>query len=232
MSSLPVNPDPRDGADAPEDAVGRAAFYLAGALDDRDAASIEAALATGDEALISAVSEFGDAVIALGDSIASAAPGLREGPSPDARANLLRRLEARVAELPRQQRAQIWRGWNSDQLADEGPNRGLFTLYARDGRWEETGVEGVQVRRLFVDRPNNRMTAMFRMAPGSEYPDHMHDGVEECFVLEGELRVGEAITMRAGDYQRADGGSHHGRQWTETGCVILVSSSLSDEIVE
>ena len=85
------------------------------------------------------------------------------------------------------------------------------------------------MRRLFVDRPNNRMTAMFRMAPGTDYPEHVHNGFEECYVLEGELHVGDDIVMHAGDYQRADGGSEHARQWTERGCVLLVSTSMSDE---
>jgi anti-sigma factor ChrR (cupin superfamily) len=70
---------------------------------------------------------------------------------------------------------------------------------------------------------------LVRMDPGSSYPGHLHAGVEECFVLEGELRVGEEV-LRRGDYQRADEGSEHGIQWTEKGCLLLIVSSQDDEL--
>ena len=74
------------------------------------------------------------------------------------------------------------------------------------------------------------MTAMFRMAAGTSYPEHIHDGPEECYVLEGDLHVGDRMVMHAGDYQRATPGSEHDEQWTEGGCLLLVTSSLSDEL--
>jgi quercetin dioxygenase-like cupin family protein len=72
------------------------------------------------------------------------------------------------------------------------------------------------------------MTAMFRMEPGTSYPQHIHAGAEECYVLEGDLHVGDMV-LHAGDYQRAEAGSHHGYQSTETGCVLLVTCALNDE---
>lgn len=226
-----------DGAMPPPDdgLVELVSLYLAGALDEDASLEVGGRLRSGDAALMAAMRHLGDAALALGLSTAENSPE----PSPHVRSRILRRVteqsdrakQAAHAERTDRTgssgRTQVWRGWSEDRL-----NEGLFTLRADDSPWQDTGVEGVQVRRLFVDRPNNRMTAMFKMAPGSEYPDHLHDGVEECYVLQGELRVGDDLTMKAGDYQRAEGGSHHGRQWTTTGCVILVSSSLSDEIVD
>lgn len=87
------------------------------------------------------------------------------------------------------------------------------------------------MRRLFVDRAANRMTAMFKMAPGAAYVPHVHGGAEECYVLEGDLHVGDEIMMRAGDYQRAPAGSLHGVQRTEGGCTLLITCSLDDEVV-
>ena len=69
------------------------------------------------------------------------------------------------------------------------------------------------------------------MAPGTSYPGHRHAGVEECYVLEGDLRVGDLV-MRAGDYQRAAIGSVHGVQSTEGGCLLLVLMSDRDERLE
>ena len=39
------------------------------------------------------------------------------------------------------------------------------------------------------------------------------------------------FVMHAGDYQRALPGSEHGRQWTKSGCLLLVTCSLSDEMM-
>ena len=70
---------------------------------------------------------------------------------------------------------------------------------------------------------------MFRMAPGTSYPSHVHDGAEECYVLEGDLHVGDVV-LGPGDFQRATPGSHHVEQRTDGGCLLLVNSSLSDEM--
>lgn len=67
--------------------------------------------------------------------------------------------------------------------------------------------------------------------PGTAYPCHVHDGPEECYVHRGELCVaGE--TLRAGDYQRAAPGSLYVVQSTENGCLLLIVSSMTDELVE
>lgn len=102
-----------------------------------------------------------------------------------------------------------------------------FTLRATEGEWQETSVPGVSIRTLYIDRQGDQYRAMVRMAAGASYPRHIHSGPEHCFVLEGDLHV-EGDVLRAGDYQVAPPGSHHGRQWTEGGCLLLISSSLHD----
>jgi anti-sigma factor ChrR (cupin superfamily) len=72
---------------------------------------------------------------------------------------------------------------------------------------------------------------LVRMAPGSSYPPHLHASSEECFVVEGDLHVGDDLVMNAGDYQRAHGGSVHPVQYTEGGCVLFIMSSLHDELI-
>lgn len=202
-----------------DDPVETAALYLAGALELPRRRVVEEGLRTGDHALIEALRALEGGAAALS---ALAAPVT---PPPGLRARVLEE----VAELVGSGKRQIWRNWNQSGDAEAAPD-GIFTLRMDEGAWEETGVQGVQVRRLFVDRAANRMTAMFRMAPGTEYPEHHHDGHEECYVLHGDLHVGDDLVMNAGDYQRAEAGSPHDRQWTKGGCVLLVSTSLSDEM--
>ncbi len=119
---------------------------------------------------------------------------------------------------------QVWKKWAEDDAQQE-----LVIRRCGQDDWQETGVPGVRVRRLFVDRERNQFTAVVRMDPGTAYPRHVHNGPEECLVLSGDLHVGETV-MHAGDYQRASAGSHHGIQRTEGGCELLIISSLSDEV--
>lgn len=99
-----------------------------------------------------------------------------------------------------------------------------------EGDWEDSGVEGVRMRSLFVDPANDRMTMLVRMEAGASYPSHRHAGAEECYVLEGDLH-GPGFEMKAGDYQRRAAGTVHGAQFTRGGCLLFIVSSLHDEML-
>lgn len=49
---------------------------------------------------------------------------------------------------------------------------------------------------------------LVKIAPGATLPDHGHGLDEDCFMLEGDMFLGD-ILMRAGDYQLASAGGHH-----------------------
>lgn len=124
-------------------------------------------------------------------------------------------------------RVQVWKSWTRSVA----PKREELTFVRADSsEWQSTSVAGIEARQLFVDAAQDRATFLVRMAAGTAYPAHIHAGAEECFVLEGDLTVGE-LTMKAGDYQRAERGSKHGVQSTQRGCVLLLVSSLSDELI-
>lgn len=214
-----------------------AALYAAGALGQTEAAAFEA-LVTSNPLAAAELRALEPALDVLTEA-AELVP-----PNPRIRAALLERIatgqrspsESTPAVAPTDDHAhdlahehgrmspQVWKHWTEQAAGTE-----LYTRRATDGDWEETGEPGVQVRRLFLDPQRDQFTAVVRMAPGTAWPRHIHNGAEECLVLEGDLRVGE-ITMRAGDYQRAPAGSRHGVQSTEKGCLLLIMSSLSDEM--
>ncbi|MSR46806.1 MAG: hypothetical protein EXS13_07065 [Planctomycetes bacterium] len=98
-----------------------------------------------------------------------------------------------------------------------------------DGGFDLLAGPGVHVRVLHIDAAANRATVIARLEPGASYPPHRHGGIEECYVLSGDLRHGDRV-MRGGDYERVETGSLHGRQWTEEGCLLLIHSSLADEV--
>lgn len=120
---------------------------------------------------------------------------------------------------------QVWKNWGAAHASAD-----RMLLRAGDGVWERTAAEGVFARRLFVDPERDLVTMMVMMRPGSRYPAHRHGGVEECYVLEGDLRHGEQI-MHKGDFERLHGETDHGEQWTEEGCLLLIHSSLNDELL-
>lgn len=107
--------------------------------------------------------------------------------------------------------------------------RGSSLVLAASGGWRDTGVSGVRVRVLHEDPAQDRRTALYQMEPGAEYPAHIHGGVEECYVLSGDLWQGE-LRMGTGDYQRVEGESRHSTQSTREGCLLLITCSMSDQL--
>jgi anti-sigma factor ChrR (cupin superfamily) len=71
---------------------------------------------------------------------------------------------------------------------------------------------------------------LIRMEPGASYVPHRHGGPEQCYVVEGDLRDGDVV-VRAGDFQCAPESTMHGAQTTEKGCLLLIVSSLRDELL-
>lgn len=201
----------------PGDPAELAALYAAGSLPLDERAEFEAHLSAGCTACQVEIDRLGPVVAALAGAVrpATPPPHLRE------------RLLERVASQPR--------GGSATPLGpnlQHGSRHGAAPVIQRgaEADWKGTAVPGVSIRVLMVDRENNRFSAQVRMAPGASYPRHIHGGPEECLVLEGELHVGDEV-MRAGDYQYAAAGSQHGVQRTEQGCLLMITSSLTDEFV-
>lgn len=190
----------------------RAALFALDALPPEEARAVEDHLDLCDVCRLE-VESLRATVAALGTAV----PG--ERPDPSLRARLLD--GARGTPAP----AQIWKTWMSNVTGSAE-----YLARASEGVWEKTGFPGVETRRLFVDADGDRATLLIRMAPGATYPGHRHRGPEECLVLEGDLLAGDTL-MRAGDYRRAAAGSIDGVQSTRSGCLLLIISSLGDEIL-
>jgi anti-sigma factor ChrR (cupin superfamily) len=94
--------------------------------------------------------------------------------------------------------------------------------------WQPGNAPGVEVKILSLDKERGYYTTLVRMAPGASLAPHRHAGVEESYVMEGELIV-SGVPMRSGDYCRADAGSLHASVTTKTGCVFIAVASMRDE---
>jgi len=100
----------------------------------------------------------------------------------------------------------------------------------RDGprkpQWEQA-ASGIHVQILARDEENDRVSMLVRLDPGTDYPGHMHGGVEELHLLHGVLRVDDR-TLYPGDFIHAEVGTVDHRVWTEIGCTCFLTTSNKD----
>ncbi len=108
---------------------------------------------------------------------------------------------------------------------------GVSLVLDSEEGWVETQVPGVSFKTLFEDRERRFATALVRMAPGSSYPSHRHAGIEECYVISGDVSLGDH-TFGGGDYLVSQVGSIHPPHETDGGCVLLIVSSQDDQLLE
>ena len=95
--------------------------------------------------------------------------------------------------------------------------------------WEEA-APGISCKLLATDTEKNRVSMLVRLAPGAEYPPHRHAGVEELYLLHGELMIDDKKHY-PGDYNRAAADSVDHRVWSETGCTCVLLTSTKDAII-
>jgi quercetin dioxygenase-like cupin family protein len=66
---------------------------------------------------------------------------------------------------------------------------------------------------------------LIRIAPGATLPDHGHSLDEDCFMLDGDMFLGD-ILMRAGDYQLARAGGCHAGISSDTGGLFYFHGAV------
>jgi anti-sigma factor ChrR (cupin superfamily) len=98
-------------------------------------------------------------------------------------------------------------------------------------RWSEPEWEqvspGIECKLLATDMERHRVSMLVRLAPGASYPGHTHVGVEELYLLHGELWIDERQHF-PGDYCHAAPGTVDERVWSETGCTCVLITSTTD----
>ena len=101
---------------------------------------------------------------------------------------------------------------------------------AQEGAWTKTPFPGVEVKRLFSDPVTGMITTLLKAAAGAIYPAHVHGGVEQVFVIDGDM-VFDDHELDTGDYEVATGETQHSAIRTPNGCLALIIHSPNDKII-
>lgn len=175
-------------------------LYAVGALPASEVAPVEAHIAT----CVHCRDEF-EVLRWVVDSFRSSKTGLLQ-PSE----SLWQRLDARIAQdtdgMPLPGEPQPW----------------------PEPEWEDVGP-GISCQVMARDGENDRVTMLVRLAPGAEYPPHTHAGIEELYLLWGELWINNR-KLYPGDYNRGERGASDWRVWSETGCTCVLITSTRDKL--
>ena len=94
------------------------------------------------------------------------------------------------------------------------------TIRAEDDLWV-TVREGLEKKHLFRDEAKGVESFILRYAPGTRVGGHLHTSVEECYLLEGDLRLGD-VDMKPGDFHAALPGTEHTSGLSIGGAMLLV----------
>jgi anti-sigma factor ChrR (cupin superfamily) len=106
----------------------------------------------------------------------------------------------------------------------------MVAIRSTELEWHPYRTEGVEVAMLFLDRFNRTCSAIVTAADGVIYPLHQHQGIEEIYMLEGELEIDGQVYL-AGDYIRSYPNSIHPPATTR-GCKFLIRACLDDNYDE
>jgi anti-sigma factor ChrR (cupin superfamily) len=98
-------------------------------------------------------------------------------------------------------------------------------------QWSEPAwkpvAPGIECKLLAKDARRKLVSMLVRLEPGARYPSHVHAGVEELHLLDGELWI-EERKLYPGDYSRAEPGTGDQLVWSETGCTCVLITSTDD----
>jgi anti-sigma factor ChrR (cupin superfamily) len=105
----------------------------------------------------------------------------------------------------------------------------ILIVRANERGWVDTPFRGVRVKALYEDPQSRLVTQLVRLAPGARYPSHRHAAPEQCYVVEGDVKIGGDV-FSAGDFSLASAHSLHGEVSSVHGCLLVIVASPDNEV--
>ena len=183
--------------------------YVLGLLTNQERLTIESHLAEGCAVCLDELARCGQAMAELANTV-------WETPAAALRQRLKEEIHPKEAPLHPA----------SPVIFDED---GLSVLRTSEMEWKLV-AKGLSVKVLFDDSARNMTTTIVRLDPETFYPAHQHKGIEEVFILQGELRV-EGVQLRAGDFCLSQPDTVHQGSYSKSGCTMVVKSSKHDTVL-
>ncbi len=106
----------------------------------------------------------------------------------------------------------------------DSSHSGVTLIRQREQEWINLPVKGARWLELSARKQDGFVMSMIEVKPGTEFPAHDHHGVEMAYILEGDLEA-DGLMLYAGDFFRADAGTHHGKHISPSGCRALIVTS-------
>lgn len=106
-------------------------------------------------------------------------------------------------------------------------NQDFNFIYSDSKDWIQHPVKGIHVKQLSANQKCGYIMLLMRVAAGTTYPAHIHNGAEECFVIEGDV-IAEGKILGPGDFHHAEPGSRHDSLFTKSGCTLLLVIDKDD----
>ncbi len=97
---------------------------------------------------------------------------------------------------------------------------GIRSTFSDEGSWIARKA-GIEIKYLEVNPGDVARTALLRMAADAILEPHLHASTERCFIVEGEVTIGESV-FRKGDYHIAPVGTVHQELRARTPALILL----------
>ncbi|MEI9805033.1 MAG: cupin domain-containing protein [Pseudolabrys sp.] len=101
--------------------------------------------------------------------------------------------------------------------------------------WQKMRFPGCEMKTLLFDPKSGLATALIRMAPGAELPDHEHVLIEQTYVLEGSLVDKEGpdagTEVGPGEFVWRPAGSRHSA-WTPKGGLFVAMFQIPNKFFE
>lgn len=102
---------------------------------------------------------------------------------------------------------------------------GTYTIPALDD-WEPFD-QGIDRRVLHQDQGDGIETVLYRLVPGARFVSHPHTQQETCWVVKGEILVGDGHAVHAGDFHVAEPGYDHPEIVARSEALLLIRSQIN-----
>lgn len=101
---------------------------------------------------------------------------------------------------------------------------GTYTVKDSKADWEPF-AEGIERRVVLPDAGEGVETALYKLEPGARFTTHSHTHQESCWVVDGDVLVGDHLVQQ-GDMHVAEPGYDHPEIVARTSALLLIRSQV------